>query len=137
MTSRPWVRDKITGRGGARLVRLCAGVLAVGLLAGLLGCPPQHVPGAFQVTNAAPGVIVTDVYLVPSGAPHWGSNRLLAPLAYGQSFVVGGLEPGYYDEMALVMFPESGDTDRLINRTVLIAPGQTFTHLVHFVAPWP
>ncbi len=113
---------------------------AVVLLWALLGCPGAVTTGAFQVVNAAPGVLVTQIYLAPTGSPSWGANRLGAPLFPGESFRLAGVVPGNYDMRIVALFPGTGATDEIVSRFIRIDAGQTYLHTVHFVNEdddWP
>ena len=108
--------------------------LAAALLLGFAACPPAAGLGTFKIVNAAPGVLIVELYLVKTGSTDWGPNRLPVPLEYGETFFIAGITPGVYDEMAVALFPRTGETDHLVNETIAIQSGQTYSHIVHFVS---
>jgi len=124
-------------RAGIGRRRVARALGAAVLVAALAGCPDSIHDGTFVITNAAPGVLVTELYLVPTGSVEWGANLMTVPIAYGQSFLVSDLEPGNYDEMAVAIYLDTNETDRLVNEAIRIERGRTFTHLVQFAPPWP
>ncbi len=98
------------------------------------GCPTTYT-ASYRVTNAAQGVLVMELYVSPSGSATGGANRLSQPLYPGQTFTVTGLAPGYYDGMAVVYIPGSGQWAQLANPLVELRAGQTYTQTVYYTDP--
>jgi hypothetical protein len=119
-----------------RLHRFTGMVPAV-ILLGMAGCPTEGVTGAFQIVNAAPGVLITELYLVPSGSASEGRNRLLQPLGLGQSATIGLLAPGYYDERAVAVVLDDSSFVQLPNPQIAIQAGRTYVHTVYWTSEDP
>lgn len=98
------------------------------------GCPTA-LTASYRVTNAAQGVLVMEVYVSPSGSASSGSNRLAQPLYPGETFTVTGLAPGYYDGLAVVYVPSSGQWAQLPNPLVELKAGQTYVQAIYFTDP--
>jgi hypothetical protein len=111
----------------------CGRLLPVlGALLACTACPPGTHTGTFQLINAAPGVLVTELYLMPAGRQDRGPNRLPYPLGVGGVYAIDNLVPGYYDEVAVAVFPATGEFVELANEQILISAGQSYIHTVHF-----